>query len=100
MTLAALGVLEEINIAADLAKQLKDQRFIIPLRLEPYNKVFGIAGLQYIDFVRGWADGLEKLFGALKRQKFHAMQRMPPSARIGKYTGDAAQSLLRVSRSA
>lgn len=68
-TLAAAGVLEEIDIASDLSKQLKDQRFIIPLRLEPYKKVFGIAGLQYIDFVRGWADGLEKLLGALKRQK-------------------------------
>lgn len=68
-TLAAVGVLEEIEIAADLAKQLKDQRFIIPLRLEPYKKLFGIAGLQYIDFVRGWADGLEKLLGALNRQK-------------------------------
>lgn len=68
-TLAAGGVLEEIDIAADLAKQLKDPRFTIPLRLEPYKKIFGIAGLQYIDFVRGWADGLEKLLAALKRQK-------------------------------
>jgi hypothetical protein len=68
-TLAAQGVLEEIDIASDLAKGLKDPRFIIPLRLEPYKKIFGIAGLQYIDFVRGWADGLEKLFAALKRQR-------------------------------
>lgn len=68
-TLAAAGVLEEIEIGTDLTKQLGDPRFIMPLRLEPYKKVFGIGGLQYIDFVRGWADGLEKLLEALKRQK-------------------------------
>jgi hypothetical protein len=38
------------------------------LRLEQYKKLFGIGGLQYIDFVRGWADGLDKLLGMLKRQ--------------------------------
>lgn len=68
-TLAAPGVLEEIEIATDLTKELKDPRFIIPLRLEPFKKVFGIGGLQYIDFVRGWADGLDKLLATLKRQK-------------------------------
>jgi len=68
-TLAADGVIEEIEIAKDLTKQIPDPKFIIPLRLEPYKKVFGIGGLQYIDFVRGWADGLGKLLDALKRQK-------------------------------
>lgn len=68
-TLAAAGVLEEIEIGVDLTKELGDPRFIIPLRLESFKKVFGIGGLQYIDFVRGWADGFEKLLTALKRQK-------------------------------
>ena len=68
-TLAADGVIEEIEIATDLVKQLGDPKFIIPLRLEPFKKVFGIGGLQYIDFVRGWADGLGKLLDTLKRQK-------------------------------
>jgi len=68
-TLAASGVQEEIGIAEDLAKELKDPKFIIPLRLDNFKKVFGIAELQYIDFVRGWADGLAKLLAALKRQK-------------------------------
>jgi hypothetical protein len=68
-TLQAQGVLEEIDIATDRAKELGDARFIMPLRLEAYKKVFGIAGIQYIDFVRGWADGLEKLLASLKRQK-------------------------------
>jgi hypothetical protein len=68
-TLAAPGVLEEIEIASDLTKELRDPRFIIPLRLEQFKKVFGIGGLQYVDFVRGWAEGLDKLLGMLKRQK-------------------------------
>jgi hypothetical protein len=68
-TLAAPGVIEEIEIASDVTKELRDPRFIIPLRLEKFKKVFGIGGLQYIDFVRGWAEGLGKLFEALKRQK-------------------------------
>lgn len=67
-TLACRGVEEEIGIAEDLAKSIPDSKFIIPLRLEPFKKVFGIGGLQYIDFVRGWADGLRKLLAALRKQ--------------------------------
>jgi TIR domain len=68
-TLAATGVQEEIEIGLDLAKELKDNKFVIPLRIRPYKKLFGIGGLQYIDFVRGWVEGLDKLLEALKRQK-------------------------------
>ena len=68
-TLAKDGVQEEIGIAGDLVKSLKDKRFIIPLRLEPYRKLFGIGELQYIDFVRGWAEGLDNLLESLERQK-------------------------------
>ncbi len=68
-TLAADGVIEEIEIASDLTKSLKDTKFIIPLRLKQFKKVFGIGGLQYIDFERGWAEGLDNLLDALKRQK-------------------------------
>jgi hypothetical protein len=68
-TLASEGVQEEIGIASDLVKELKDPKFIIPLRLEPFKKLFGIGELQYIDFVRGWAYGLGKLLDTLKRQK-------------------------------
>jgi len=68
-TLAKEGVQEEIGIGLDLAKTLPDPKFVIPLRLESYKKVFGIGELQYIDFVRGWAEGLLKLLEALKRQK-------------------------------
>ena len=68
-TLAKDNVQEEIGIALDLARELPDPKFIIPLRLEPYKKVLGIGELQYVDFVRGWADGLDKLLETLKRQK-------------------------------
>jgi TIR domain len=68
-TLARDNVQEEIGIALDLAKELPDPKFIIPLRLEPYKKVLGIGELQYVDFVRGWAYGLGKLLDTLKRQK-------------------------------
>jgi len=68
-TLAADGVQEEIGIATDLAKQIPDKKFIIPLRLESYKKLFGIGEFQYVDFVRGWAQGLDKLLEALKRQR-------------------------------
>jgi hypothetical protein len=68
-TLAKEGVQEEIGIASDLVKALQDPKFIIPLRLEPYKKLFGIGELQYIDFVRGWAEGLAKLLATLRRQK-------------------------------
>ena len=56
-TLAREGVQEEIGIAKDLTKELGDANFIIPLRLEPYKKLFGIGELQYVDFVRGWERG-------------------------------------------
>ncbi|MEX2299143.1 MAG: toll/interleukin-1 receptor domain-containing protein [Dongiaceae bacterium] len=68
-TLQREGVQEEIGIAEDLAKELKDPKFIIPLRLEKYKKVFGIGELQYINFERGWSDGLIKLLAALQRQR-------------------------------
>jgi hypothetical protein len=68
-TLAREGVQEEIGIAEDLANELGDKKLIIPLRLEKYKKVFGIGELQYVNFERGWAEGLERLFDALNRQR-------------------------------
>lgn len=65
-TLAANGVQEEIAIAEDLAKQLKDPKFIVPLRLKEFKKLFGIGGLQYVDFEKHWAEGLTKLLKSLR----------------------------------
>ncbi len=67
-TLNKNGVQEEIGIAEDLVKSLKDPRFIIPLRLKPYKKVFGIGELQYINFEKSWAHGLTDLLEALEKQ--------------------------------
>jgi TIR domain len=68
-TLEREGVQEEIGIAEDLVKELGDKNFIIPLRLEKYKKVFGIGELQYVNFERGWAEGLVKLLRTLNRQR-------------------------------
>ena len=62
------GVQEEIGIAEDLVKELKDPQFIIPLRIQPYKKVFGIGELQYVDFSKSWAEGLNHLLDALHKQ--------------------------------
>jgi len=67
-TLSRDGVQEEIGIASDVAREIADSRFIIPLRLESYKKVFGIGELQYVNFVGSWARGLRDLLDALERQ--------------------------------
>lgn len=68
-TLEKDGVQEEIGIALDVAKAIQDPRFIIPLRLEPYKKLFGIGELQYIDFVGSWSSGLRDLLDAMESQE-------------------------------
>lgn len=68
VTLAKAGVQEEIGIASDLVKELDDPRFIIPLRLEPFKKLFGIGELQYVNFEGRWAEGFEELTDALSSQ--------------------------------
>src|SRR5882757_6173380 len=67
-TLQKDGVQEEIGIATDLVKELSDPRFIIPLRLEKFKKVFGIGELQWVDFVGSWASGLQTLLDTLDKQ--------------------------------
>src|ERR1700692_2608557 len=67
-TLDKTGVQEEIGIAEDLVKDLKDPRFIIPLRLEKFKKVFCIGELQFVDFVGSWARGLRDLLDTLQNQ--------------------------------
>lgn len=67
-TLEKDGVQEEIGIASDLVTELRDSRFIIPIRLEKFKKVFGIGELQYVDFVGTWAGGLGNLLDTLDKQ--------------------------------
>jgi hypothetical protein len=59
------GVRNELQIASDVARTLKDNAFVIPLRLEPFQAPFLIAQAQYIDFQRGWAQGLRDLIAVL-----------------------------------
>jgi hypothetical protein len=59
------GVRNEIEIGAVLSRQLGDDAFIIPLRLEAYDAPFRIAQAQYIDFKGGWAHGLAELTALL-----------------------------------
>jgi len=67
-TLNKTGVQEEIGIASDLVKELNDPRLIIPLRLEPFRKLFGIGELQWVDFLGSWANGLHDLLDTLEKQ--------------------------------
>lgn len=71
-TLAKEGVLEEIEIAGRLSRELSDPRFMIPMRLERnFRAPFGTAGIQYLDFVSSWADGLENLLLHLEEEGVH-----------------------------
>lgn len=69
------GVRNEIEIGAQLARNLNDREFIIPLRLEPYEAPFRIAQSQYIDFSHSWAAGLAELVDLLVN--VHKVPRRP-----------------------
>lgn len=60
------GVRNEIQIASDVARKIGDGRFIIPLKLAPFEAPFLIAHAQYIDFSRGWSSGLHELLSTLQ----------------------------------
>jgi hypothetical protein len=60
------GVRNEITIASDVARKIGDPRFIIPLKLGNFDAPFLIAHSQYIDFSRGWSDGLHELLTVLQ----------------------------------
>jgi hypothetical protein len=59
------GVRNEITIATQTAKRIGDVNYIIPLRLAPFDPPLQIAHAQYIDFAKGWAQGLEELLSLL-----------------------------------
>jgi hypothetical protein len=68
-TLEDPHVLDDLEIALDVAQERGDKRFIVPLRLESFRKVKGLGDAVPVDFVRGWGEGLALLLDALKRQK-------------------------------
>jgi hypothetical protein len=55
------GVRNEITIAIQTSKKIRDHNFIIPLRLAPFDPPLQIAHAQYIDFSKDWALGLNEL---------------------------------------
>jgi hypothetical protein len=59
------GVRNEINIAVETAKRIKEEGFIVPLRLAAYASPLQIAHAQYINFEKGWAQGLAELLPVL-----------------------------------
>lgn len=69
VTLTDQNVLDDLDIALELSKELGDARFIIPLRLEPGKKIKGVGDAVTVDFVRGWGEGVGLLLDALQRQK-------------------------------
>ncbi len=69
------GVRNEIEIGAQLGKQLSDPEFIIPLRLEEYEPHFRIAQAQYVDFKESWAAGFTELIELLVN--VHKIPRKP-----------------------
>lgn len=60
------GVRNEIQIASEVSRRIGDPAFVIPLRMEPFEAPFLIAHAQYIDFKRGWAQGLAELLETLE----------------------------------
>ena len=63
------GPRNEIQIAHNVGRQLEDDKFIIPLRLAPFNAPFLIAHAHYIDFQFDWAQGLLELLDILDQNK-------------------------------
>jgi hypothetical protein len=60
------GVRNEITIAIETAKRIGEDGFIVPLRLAAYAPPLQIAHAQYIDFEKGWAQGLVELLALLE----------------------------------
>lgn len=66
ISVAKQGVRNEIQIASDVSRAIKDPEFIIPLRMAAYDKPLLIAHAQYIDFEFGWTNGLQQLLKGLE----------------------------------
>lgn len=67
-TRANEDTMDMIDRAKTLATVLGDTRLIIPLRIEEGAKIDGLRDATPADFAHGWAEGLAKLLGTLRRQ--------------------------------
>src|SRR5262245_44748321 len=59
------GVRNAITIATQSATKIGANQFMVPLRLAPFEAPLQIAHAQYIDFSKGWAEGLGELLALL-----------------------------------
>ncbi len=80
VAVAKQGVRNEIQIAHDVSRKIKDAEFIIPLRLENFDAPFLIAHAQYIDFKRSWSKGLAELTDTLENT--YSVPRNPAGASV------------------
>lgn len=60
------GVRNELHIAADVARKIGDDSFVIPLRLSEFDAPFLVAQAQYINFEPSWTSGLQRLLKDLR----------------------------------
>lgn len=63
------GTLQELAVAAGVARQLNEPRFIIPIKVDdlPYGEHnIQINRLNALDFTKGWAEGLAQLLRTLR----------------------------------
>ena len=74
------GVRNEITIALQTAKRIGDPNFVIPLRLAAFDAPLQIAHAQYIDFAKGWAQGLGELLSLLMELRIPTAEGAPQSA--------------------
>lgn len=59
------GVRNELNIATQVGRRLKDSNFVVPLKLAQFDAPFNAVHAQYIDFSKSWAVGLGELLTLL-----------------------------------
>lgn len=68
---------DDLDIALEVGKEICDQRFVIPLRMETFRKIKGLGDTVAVDFVRNWGEGLLKLVDTLQRQNVPRSADMP-----------------------
>ena len=61
------NVQDDLDIALERAKELGDQRFVLPLRMETFRRIKGLGDTVPVDFVKGWGEGLDKLLDKIGR---------------------------------
>ena len=78
------GVRNELEIARQISKDIDDENFVIPLRLEEFDAPFSVVHAQHIEFKQSWADGLAELLDTLD-QVYHVPRSCDSSAEVTDY---------------